>query len=83
MKWAEEIVDIADDATNDWMERRNEEGGVSAVVADHEHISRSKLRVDSRKWIASKLLPKVYGDKLKLDADVNVTNHEKALEDLE
>ena len=79
MKWAEEIVDIADDAINDWMERRNEDGEVSAVVADHEHISRSKLRVDTRKWIAAKMLPKVYGDKMKIDAAHMTLSHEAPL----
>lgn len=54
---AEEILDIADDGTNDWMER---EGN---TLVDHEHISRSKLRVDARKWLMSKLLPKKYGDR--------------------
>lgn len=28
-----------------------------------DHIQRAKLRIDTRKWIAGKLRPKVYGDK--------------------
>lgn len=28
----------------------------------HEEIAHAKLRIDSRKWVASKLLPKKYGD---------------------
>ena len=60
---ADEILDIADDSRNDFVERENERGEVSTAV-DTEHIQRSKLRVDSRKWLASKLLPKKYGDKL-------------------
>lgn len=59
----DEMLDIADDGSNDWMERRREDGSVDEVV-NHEHISRSKLRVDARKWMASKLAPKRYGDKL-------------------
>jgi predicted ATPase with chaperone activity len=58
-RWEDEIVEISDDATNDWMAR--EEG---AKAVDHEHISRSKLRVDTRKWIMSKRLPKKYGDRV-------------------
>lgn len=58
---ADEIVDIADDGTNDWMERK--QGDDTITVVDHEHISRSKLRIDTRKWLLSKALPKVYGDK--------------------
>jgi hypothetical protein len=28
-----------------------------------EHIQRSRVRIDTRKWLLSKMLPKVYGDK--------------------
>ena len=56
---ADEIVDIADDDTKDFMADKD-----GKLVADHEHIQRSRLRVDARKWIAAKLLPKRYGDKL-------------------
>lgn len=31
---------------------------------DSGFVQRQRLRVDTRKWVASKLLPKVYGDKL-------------------
>lgn len=34
------------------------------MVLDHEHITRSRLRVDSRKWLLSKLKPGTYGDKI-------------------
>lgn len=63
--YADEIADIADDATNDWMERETRDGRIETVI-DHEHVQRSKLRIDARKWIASKLAPKKYGDKLEL-----------------
>lgn len=36
---------------------------------DVEHIQRAKLRIDTRKWIASKLKPKKYGDKQILSGD--------------
>lgn len=62
----DEIQDIADDGSNDWMERRREDGSVDEVL-NHEHVSRSKLRIDARKWMAGKLKPKVYGDKSVLD----------------
>lgn len=61
----DEMLDIADDGSNDWMERRREDGTVDEVF-NHEHIQRSRLRVDARKWMAGKLRPKVYGDKLDL-----------------
>lgn len=53
---AEEIIEIADDASQDWKE------GEDGRVFDHEHVQRAKLRVDSRKWLAGKLAPKRYGD---------------------
>lgn len=59
----DEMLDIADDGTNDWVERKREDGSTDTVL-DHEHVQRSKLRIDARKWMASKLRPKVYGDKI-------------------
>jgi len=59
---ADEMMDIADDGTNDWMTRRNKDGSEYEVV-DNEAIQRSKLRIDARKWVASKLLPKKYGER--------------------
>lgn len=61
--WADEILEIADDGSNDWMERRLKDGATETVI-DHEHVTRSRLRVDSRKWLMSKLAPKKYGDKV-------------------
>jgi len=60
---ADELLDIADDGSNDWMERQRRDGSTE-TVPDHEHINRSRLRVDTRKWVASKLLAKKYGDKV-------------------
>ena len=34
---------------------------------DHAVINRDRLRVDTRKWVAGKLRPKKYGDKMTLD----------------
>lgn len=60
---ADDILEISDDARNDWMEREIKGGGTERVV-DQEHIGRSRLRVDARKWLASKLKPKKYGEKI-------------------
>lgn len=40
---------------------------------DSGFVQRQRLRVDTRKWVASKLLPKVYGDKLDVAHSGNVT----------
>lgn len=52
----DEILDIADDSSHD--ELINEEG---SLVCNSEFIARSRLRIDTRKWLAAKLVPKVYG----------------------
>lgn len=62
--YIEEIFDIADDATNDWMEDNYDKGKTPGYALNGENIQRSRLRVDTRKWYASKLKPKKYGDKL-------------------
>ena len=59
--WADEIIDVSDDATNDYMERGGKDDAPGWIV-NGEHISRSRLRVDSRKWLLAKLKPKVYGE---------------------
>lgn len=56
----DDLTDIADDGSNDYMEREH------GVVQNPEAIARSRLRVDTRKWFASKVAPKLYGDKLGL-----------------
>lgn len=61
-RYAEEIIEISDDGTNDWVARR--QGDETITAADHEHIQRSKLRVDSRKWLMARMAPKRYGDRM-------------------
>lgn len=58
---ADELLEIADDASNDWMERNDEKS--EGWQFNGDHYQRSRLRVDTRKWLLSKALPKVYGDK--------------------
>lgn len=67
--WADEIVEISDDGTNDYMAVKR--GDDEVEVVNHEHISRSKLRTDTRKWLMSKLAPKKYGDKLEHSGQVS------------
>ena len=60
----DEILDIADDGSNDFILMTK--GDVSYNMENKEVTNRSRLRVDSRKWYLSKVLPKKYGDKLDL-----------------
>lgn len=66
---ADEILEISDDGSNDWMERLGKEGEPAGWQLNGEHVQRSRLRVDTRKWILSKLAPKRYGDKLQHTGD--------------
>jgi hypothetical protein len=70
---ADEMLDIADDGTNDWMERKDSEDQSLGWRENGEAIGRSRLRLDTRKWIASKLKPKKYGDKLDVEHGGKVT----------
>lgn len=67
--YAAETVEISDDDSRDWEMIRSPEGVVTGIKVDGEHVQRSKLRIDARKWYASKLAPKKYGER----TDVNVS----------
>lgn len=62
-KLFDEILEIADQYDQ---AAEKLEGGV-------DHINRARLRIDARKWMAGKLRPKVYGDKLDLSGNVGIT----------
>lgn len=53
----DEILEISDDSSHD--EIINDKGN---VTFNAEYAARSRLRVDTRKWIACKLVPRLYGD---------------------
>lgn len=63
----DEMLEIADDESGD------EAGSVA--------VQRAKLRLEARKWVASKLKPKSYGDRLDISAKVNHEHSVKALFD--
>ena len=60
----DEILEIADDGRND--SYTDEDGNERT---NQDVIARSRLRVDARKWMAGKLRPKKYGEKLELAGD--------------
>ncbi len=62
--YADEIVEISDDGKRDYVVDAD-----GNKIVDQDHIQRSRLRVDARKWYASKVAPKKYGDKLELSGD--------------
>lgn len=73
--FAAQIVAIADEecttvrADKHHGTKPDTEGGYVEVVFDATAVARNRLRVDARKWVAAKLKPKVYGDKLQHSND--------------
>lgn len=65
-RMADDLLNIADDGTNDYITRQSSDGSIQEVL-NSEHIQRSRLRVDTRKWLMSKMLPKKYGDKVEVE----------------
>ncbi|HEY8994262.1 MAG TPA: hypothetical protein VIM71_06360 [Lacunisphaera sp.] len=66
---AEDCLDIADDGTNDFgfKEGDDADGEGAKPVFLAEHVQRSRLRVDTRKWLMSKMAPKKFGDATRLE----------------
>jgi len=68
--WAEEIIEISDDGSQDTYI----DPATGQERTNHEIVARSRLRTDNRKWMLSKVLPKVYGDKLDVNHGVQPEN---------
>jgi hypothetical protein len=64
----DDILTIADENTNDTFVNDN---GIEIV--NNDVIQRSRLRIDARKWVLSKLNPKKYGDKIQQEHSGEVT----------
>lgn len=56
--FGEDILEIADNGTNDWMTVNGH------AMPSREVLDRSKLRVETRKWLMAKMKPRKYGEKL-------------------
>jgi hypothetical protein len=69
---ADEIIEIADDGSNDTYE--DDEG---QTKVDYDIVMRSKLRVDARKFVLSKLMPERFGAKVQ-PVDRGQEHHEAA-----
>jgi hypothetical protein len=66
----DDILSIADDGRNDWMEKQNEDGETWGWRENGEALRRSQLRIDARKWMAGKLRPKKYSEKLQVEGSM-------------
>ena len=61
-KFADDILSIADELTIE----ASYKGEDVTLDVSSSAVARNRLRVDARKWLASKMAPKKYGDKLAL-----------------
>ena len=59
-RMAEGLIDIADD----------QPAILPTGAVDSGFIAHQKLRIDTRKWLLSKLAPKKYGDRIEVAGDV-------------
>jgi len=79
---ADEILEIADDRDGDLIE------GQFGTSGNPVNVSRARLQIDARKWVASKLKPKKYGDKLDVTSagkslvQTVIVNDSKTAEDI-
>ncbi len=64
--WASDILEIADDGTQDTIPGLNKYGD-EVMVPNHANVQRDRLRIDSRKWLLARLKPKVYGDRVEVE----------------
>jgi hypothetical protein len=78
---AEDILAISDDGENDWALKTY--GNTESWITNGEALQRSKLRVDTRKWLMAKMKPKKYGDKLDIKSESEITHKFEDLKDEE
>lgn len=74
-------IEIADNSSGDvkLIPRRD---GSTYPMQDQEFAKRSDLRVKARQWLASKLAPEVYGDRVDVNARHVILTQEQALDQL-
>lgn len=66
LKHADEVIAILDEPPRTFVD----DNGVERV--DSAYVAHQRNRADGRKWDAGRMQPKLYGDKLELEAKVNV-----------
>jgi hypothetical protein len=79
--WFDEIKDIADTPQQGVTVKESEKGTETRTGDMIEH---RRLQIDARKWMLSKALPKIYGDKIETTANHKlVDENDKPLPPLE
>lgn len=77
--WADEIIFIADTPVLGEKTKTTDKG---VEVTTGDMIEHRRLQVDARKWVAAKLKPKKYGEKLDIDHSGSLTVKAQPLDDV-
>jgi hypothetical protein len=64
--FADEILKIADDSTNDTCTKTSKSGD-EYDACDNEWINRARVRIDTRKFLMARIAAKDYGDKIQTE----------------
>ena len=76
----DDMIDIADDGQNDTYDDTLRDGSV-VTRTNFDVVQRSRLRLEQRRWHTGKMNPDRFGDKVKIDQNVNTTvNHVEQLD---
>jgi hypothetical protein len=81
-RWADEIVEIADDSSGDYIQKERNGGQIEFVV-DQENVQRSRLRIETRKWVMGKMAANRFADKVNVDIDAKVSVETMSDQELE
>jgi hypothetical protein len=58
----DEMIEIADDTSGDWVEKIGADGR-AVMVVDHENIARARLRIKALEQQAARMAPRKYGNR--------------------
>ena len=72
--WVDQIIEIADDDSNDFVTEAD-----GRVRVNHEHVQRSRLKVETRWRIISKRLSSEYGEKPTVAVEIHNDNRQQIL----
>lgn len=69
--WADQIVSLADDSSDDWMTCRKADGSTFEKF-NRDHVQRVSLQIDTRKWLMARVNRSSYGDNQKIDLTATI-----------
>jgi transposase-like protein len=82
----EDMLDIADNQVEQPLvidgKPLLDDNGKPILIKDAVSVNHARLRVDTRKWAASKLKPKKYGDKIQTEHSGQVTHNMRDVTDM-